>query len=61
MTPRERRQRIADRYYAAIKKSPSRNWQAIGFTQAPLVPLIRCTMPKPCGQCWYCQQHEAKR
>lgn len=22
--------------------------------QKPLVPLIRCTMPKPCGHCHYC-------
>jgi hypothetical protein len=21
------------------------------------VPLIRCTMPKPCGHCWYCLKH----
>lgn len=21
---------------------------------------IRCTMPVPCGVCWYCKQHEAR-
>jgi hypothetical protein len=23
----------------------------------PLVPLIRCTHPTPCGHCYYCNEH----
>lgn len=26
---------------------------------APMPP-IRCTMPVPCGHCWYCKQAEAR-
>jgi 7-cyano-7-deazaguanine synthase in queuosine biosynthesis len=25
----------------------------------PLVPLIRCTLPTPCGRCWYCLQRKS--
>jgi hypothetical protein len=29
---------------------------AEAINMMPLVPLIRCTNPKPCGHCWYCQK-----
>lgn len=25
------------------------------------MPLIRCTMPVPCGVCWYCKSHDQNR
>jgi hypothetical protein len=34
---------------------------AMSINMTPLVPLIRCTMPIPCGSCWYCKQAEARR
>lgn len=26
----------------------------------PLAP-IRCTLPKPCGNCWYCRVHDGRQ